>query len=84
MVFIARPVFPLVTNTVLDPTGEDRANGHKTGFGDIQVLAAFGPNRRDGIVWGLGPTLKFPIASNRVLGAGEVPGWSSRYVILHR
>jgi hypothetical protein len=68
MVFIARPVFPLVTNTVLDPTSEDRVNGKKTGFGDIQILAAFGPNRRDGVVWGLGPTLKFPTASNRVLG----------------
>jgi hypothetical protein len=68
MVFIARPVFPLVTNTVLDPTSEDRANGKKTGFGDIQILTAFGPDRRDGVVWGVGPTFKFPTASNRVLG----------------
>jgi len=68
MVFIARPVFPLVTNTVLDPTSEDTANGKKTGFGDIQVLSLIGPNRKAGIVWGLGPTFKFPTASHDSLG----------------
>ncbi len=68
LVFIARPVFPLVTNTILDPTSEDGTNGHKTGFGDIQVLSLIGPNRKDGIVWGLGPTLKFPTASHDSLG----------------
>ena len=71
MVFIARPVFPLVTNTVLNPTSEDGTNGHKTGFGDIQVLSLIGPDRKDGIVWGLGNTLRFPTATHDVLGQGK-------------
>ena len=71
MVFIARPVFPLVTNTILDPTSEDTANRKKTGFGDIQVLSLIGPDRKDGLVWGLGPTFKFPTASHDSLGQGK-------------
>ena len=46
MVFIARPVFPLVTNTLLDPTSEDPAKGEKTGFGDIQLMSLIGPDRK--------------------------------------
>ena len=68
MMFIARPVFPLVTNTILDPTSEDPANGEKTGFGDIQLMSLIGPDRKDGLVWGLGPTFKFPTATHDSLG----------------
>jgi len=68
MMFIARPVFPLVTNTLLDPTSEDPANSEKTGFGDIQMMSLIGPDRKDGLVWGLGPTFKFPTASHDSLG----------------
>ncbi len=70
-VFIARPVFPIVTKPVLDPSQPDGVDGHKTGFGDIQMLALVGPNRRDGTVWGIGPTFKFPTASDGVLGQGK-------------
>ena len=68
MMFIARPVFPLVTNTLLDPTSEDPAKSEKTGFGDIQLMSLIGPDRKDGLVWGLGPTFKFPTATNDSLG----------------
>jgi len=68
MVFIARPVFPLVTNPVLDATEPDGVDGHKTGFGDIQLMTLLGPNRKSGIVWGAGGTFKFPTASDDVLG----------------
>jgi len=67
-VFICRPVFPLVTNPVLDPTESDGVDGHKTGFGDIQMMTLLGPNRKSGIVWGAGGTFKFPTASDDVLG----------------
>jgi hypothetical protein len=67
-VFIARPVFPLVTNPVLDPREPDGVDGSKTGFGDVQMLTLFGPNRKDGVVWGLGGTFKFPTASDDALG----------------
>jgi len=70
-VFIARPVFPLITNPHLDPQAHNGVDGHKTGFGDIQMLSLLGPNRKDGIVWGLGTTLKFPTADLDMLGAGK-------------
>ena len=67
-VFIARPVFPLVTNPILDRTSPGGTNGHKTGLGDIQMLSMIGPNRKDGVVWGTGATFKFPTASEDFLG----------------
>jgi len=67
--FTLRPVFPLVTNPVLDPAEPDGTTGHKTGFGDMQLLALAGPNRSDGIVWGAGATFKFPTATDDALGA---------------
>jgi hypothetical protein len=70
-VFIVRPVFPLVTNPVLDSTEPDGVDGHETGLGDIQLLSLLGPNRLDGTVWGAGATFKFPTASDDVLGAGK-------------
>lgn len=70
-VFIVRPVFPLVTNPILDSTVQDGVDGHETGFGDIQLLSLLGPNRVDGIVWGGGATFKFPTASDDVLGTGK-------------
>ena len=71
MVFICRPVFPLVTNPVLDATKSDGVDGHKTGFGDIQMMTLLGPNRKSGIVWGAGGTFKFPTASDDLLGQGK-------------
>jgi len=71
MTLIARPVFPLVTNTLLDPTSEDPAKGEKTGFGDMQVFSLIGPDRKDGLVWGVGPTFKFPTATHDSLGQGK-------------
>lgn len=68
MVFICRPVFPLVTSPVLDATEPDGVDGHETGFGDIQMLSLLGPNRKSGLVWGVGGTFKFPTASDDVLG----------------
>ncbi len=70
-VFIARPVFPLVTNPVLDPTVPAGVDGHETGMGDILLLSLLGPNQKSGIVWGGGATLKFPTATDDVLGEGK-------------
>lgn len=70
LVFIGRPVFPLVTSPILSPeTGE--VEGHTTGFGDLQVLSLLGPSRATGWVWGAGATLKFPTASSPELGLGK-------------
>jgi hypothetical protein len=66
LLFIARPVFPLVTQPVLNQDGSTAE--HKTGYGDTQLFAVLGPNKTDGIVWGAGATLIFPTASDEELG----------------
>ena len=71
MVFIARPVFPFATVPSLDASSSDGTNGRTTGFGDIQMLSLIGPNRTDGIVWGLGATMKLPTNSDDDLGVDK-------------
>jgi hypothetical protein len=65
--FTARPVFPIVTNSTLSP-GEDQRDSHETGLGDIQMLSLIGPDRGNGIVFGLGVTMRFPSATDKNLG----------------
>ena len=70
LIFSGRPVFPLVTVPNVDfSTGE--AEGHTTGFGDLQLLTLLGPGKADGWVWGAGATFKFPTASDERLGQGK-------------
>ena len=69
--FIARPVIPLVTSPVADSGSKDGFSGHETGLGDIQLLSLYGPDKSDGLVWGIGPTFKFPTATDDLLGAGK-------------
>jgi hypothetical protein len=71
MIFIARPVFPMVTNPILDPSESDGVRGRTTGFGDIEMFTLFGPNRVDGVVWGIGSTFRFPTATSDRLGQGK-------------
>ncbi|MGB6020623.1 MAG: hypothetical protein WBF77_13605 [Sulfurimonadaceae bacterium] len=66
-----RPVFPIVTQPVFDPSDPRNSTGHTTGFGDIQLLTLVGPNRGRGVVWGVGATFKFPTASEDILGEGK-------------
>lgn len=68
-VFIARPVFPLVTapDFQMDGTGKTKI----TGFGDVQLFVMAGPSKINGAVWGIGATFKFPTASDPQLGAGK-------------
>jgi len=70
LIFIGRPVFPLVTNPDIDPlTGG--VTGHTTGFGDLQLMMLLGPSRTIGWVWGAGATFKFPTAAAPELGSGK-------------
>jgi hypothetical protein len=70
-VFSARPVFPLVTSTVLDPTEPNGVKSSMTGFGDIQMMTLLGPDVASGFIWGGGPTFKFPTASRPETGQGK-------------
>ena len=69
--FTLRPVFPLVTQPQFDSVDPMISSGHKTGLGDIQLLVLAGPNKSEGLIWGLGGTFKFPTASDQSLGQGK-------------
>lgn len=68
-IFIARPVIPHVKRPTFSEAGDGSTTGDDAGLGDIQALALLGPNRVDGVVWGLGATFKFPTADDDALGA---------------
>jgi len=42
--------------------------GRTTGLGDTVLLTLIGPNRLDGVIWGVGATQIFPTATDDVLG----------------
>jgi len=67
--FLVRPVFPLVTAPVFDENG--KKTGTETGLGDINVFSLFGPDKKDGLIWGAGLTFTFPTASSDYLGSGK-------------
>lgn len=70
-VFIARPVFPYVSNPDFTTGTDGETFKRESGLGDIQVLALAGPNTSRGLVWGVGATFKFPTASDDALGQGK-------------
>ena len=72
-VLIVRPVFPWVRSAVpvYDPESSAPVAGSETGFGDMQVFTMVGPNRTEGMVWGVGATFKFDTASEDALGQGK-------------
>jgi hypothetical protein len=78
LIFIGRPVFPLFTSPVFSTDGS--VTEHKTGFGDMQLFAAIGPDRNDGTVWGAGPTFIFPTASDDLFGKGK---WQAGPALLY-
>lgn len=44
------------------------------GLGDINPTAFLSPSRNDGLIWGVGPTLSVPSATDKILGTGK---WSA-------
>lgn len=68
--FTLRPVFPLVSQPVFDSNPRESSD-HRSGLGDIQLLALAGPNTGDGLVWGAGASFIFPTATDDVLGQGK-------------
>ena len=66
---LVRPVFPLVTVPTQDEQGD--FSGYETGLGDMNVFSLYGPDKKDGLIWGAGLTFVFPIASSANLGSGK-------------
>ena len=63
---LVRPVFPLVTAPKINEDGT--RSGSTTGFGDMNVFSLFGPDKKDGVIWGAGLTFVFPTATSDNLG----------------
>lgn len=66
---LVRPVFPIVSSPVFDENG-DRTDT-KTGQGDMNVFSLYGPDKKDGLIWGAGLTFTFPTANSDYLGSGK-------------
>jgi len=67
--FSLSPSLNLITRTIIpiisQPIGESDS---KFGLGDINFTAFFSPADPGKVIWGIGPTINFPTASNAVLG----------------
>lgn len=62
---ISRTIIPVISQSDVTDQGNN-----ETGFGDIAQSIFFSPKEvKNGLVWGVGPVLLFPTATNTVLGA---------------
>ncbi len=62
---ITRTIIPILTQPSFTDEG-----GSTTGLSDIQFTAFYTPSS-GGLMWGAGPVLSLPTATNRVLGTGK-------------
>ena len=56
------------------PEGERDSSGRTTGIGDINYSLFISPADAQGVIWGVGPSIMFPTASDDQLGSGK---WSA-------
>jgi len=63
----------IITPIIYQPTVSQPFNQGAYGFGDLNPSFFFSPAKPHKIIWGVGPTVVFPTATNRVLGQGK---WS--------
>jgi hypothetical protein len=71
---IARIIMPIINQPNLSPSlGGLVPSSTGTGFGDFNPTFFFSPAKPGELIWGLGPTLTLPTATDRDLGSGK---WS--------
>lgn len=63
-----RPSFPVAASPVINTSGNWET---KRGLGDIGIMAMYGTMNENGFIWGAGPTLFFPTASDAALGKNQ-------------
>lgn len=61
---IVRTIFPYLS---IPASGAERVNG----FGDIQQQIFFSPAKPGAVIWGVGPALSFPTATNDLAKTGD-------------
>jgi hypothetical protein len=75
---IARPIIPLISQPeqaqIPFPPIVTKTGGRTFGLGDINLSLFFSPKSETGFVWGAGPVMAFPTASNAALGTEK---WSA-------
>ncbi|MDR3491384.1 MAG: neuromedin U [Gammaproteobacteria bacterium] len=64
---ILRTIIPVLHQPELNPP----FNGNRSGLGDINPSLFLSPGKPREIIWGLGPTMIFPTATNQQLGQGK-------------
>jgi hypothetical protein len=64
---ITRTIIPIITQ----PVGADEST---TGLSDINLSLLFTPAKPGAFIWGLGPVIAFPTATDDILGTGK---WST-------
>jgi hypothetical protein len=64
----------IITPVVYQPTTNQPVNQGANGFGDMNPSFFLSPVGSHSIIWGAGPALVLPTATNRVLGQGK---WSA-------
>jgi hypothetical protein len=72
--FDVSPTWIIITRTILpfiDQPGIATGEGRTRGVGDTQFSAFLSPTRTGSLVWGVGPVLQLPTASNDALGQGK-------------
>ena len=66
---INRTIAPLIYQPFAD-----RSSGGMFGLGDISHTAFLSPAKASAIIWGAGPIISFPTATDKILGSGK---WSA-------
>ena len=85
-----QPVYPLklnddwnlITRTILPVVSSPLPYGDRTnGIGDLNTSLFFSPSAPGKIIWGVGPVLSFPTASDEVLGRDKYTAGISAVVL---
>jgi hypothetical protein len=77
---ITRTIVPVIYEPYVSP-----AVGNTTGLGDAQVALYLSPaTPKDSIIWGVGPVISLPTATDRYLGQGKFSAGLSAVVLTIR
>jgi len=88
---VFRPIIPVASQPPFGPMG-DRVDG----LGDVVLQTYFTPSTPKGVIWGVGPAVTFPTATDEALGSdkwsggpafvliNQKSGWTSGALLLHQ
>lgn len=74
---ITRTILPIINQPQLVP-----GTGSQSGMGDIQFTPFLSPGKPGKVIWGAGPVLLFPTATDEMLGSGRWSGGPSGVMVV--